>query len=137
MTLRQFFASALVAGLFAATGCTSRLVNLTPRNAVGTASGVHHFEVEWDSSLRGANNPDVQAYVMIGEELLPLQRIPNTADRWEGDVPIPTDKPVISYRYKFDYTRPGFGARVVESELSPPYFLDLRTAPPVQLRNSQ
>jgi len=111
------------------------MVNLTPRNAASTANGVHHFEVEWDSSLRGANNPEVQAFVMIGEELFPLQRIPDTTDRWEGDVPIPTDQPVVSYRYKFDYSRPGIRARVVESELSPVYFLDLRTAPPVEMRN--
>ncbi|MCW5557367.1 MAG: hypothetical protein KIT22_06010 [Verrucomicrobiae bacterium] len=113
------------------------MVNLTPRNATSTVNGVHHFEVQWNSSLRGANNPEMQAHVMIGEDLFPLQRIPNTTDRWEGDVPIPSDRPVISYRYKFDYTRPGIGARIVESELSPTYFLDVRIAPPVELRNAQ
>jgi len=31
---------------------------------------------------------------------LSLERIPNTDNRWEGDVPIPTHQSVVPYRYK-------------------------------------
>ena len=109
-----------------ASGCASHFSNLTPKSAVPVRTDVYHFEVQWDTSRRGANNPNVKAYVMIDEALFPMNRIPKTNDRWEADVPVPMEKPVISYRYKFDYTYPTLSQPAAQSDLSPPYFLDLR-----------
>ncbi|MEN9676851.1 MAG: hypothetical protein RIS76_2747 [Verrucomicrobiota bacterium] len=113
-------------------GCASRFVNLMPRSVDATKSDVYRFEVQWDTSRRGANNADVRAQVMIDETLYPLVRIPGTNDRWEGNIPVPAGKPVISYRYKFDYTYPTFSRRAEQSDLSLPYFLDLRTGTTTQ-----
>lgn len=90
---------------------------------------VYHFEVQWDTSRRGANNPNVKGYVMIEETLFPLTRIPGTPDRWEGDVPVPPGKSVISYRYKFEYTYPTFTQPASQSDLSQAYLLELRGDP--------
>ncbi len=107
------------------TGCAPTYTNLTPRNAARTGTDVYHFEVQWDISRRGANGADVQGFVVIEESLYPLQRVAGTPNRWEADVPVPRDKAVVPYRYKFDYTYPTITRRLPNSDYSPPYFLDL------------
>ena len=106
-------------------GCAPNYTNLTPRNAVHTSTDVYRFEVQWDSSRRGANGPDVKGYVAIGPNLYPMQRVTGTPDRWEADVPVPRGDPLVPYRYKFDYTYPTLTQRVSQSDYSPPYFLDM------------
>ncbi|MBX3734641.1 MAG: hypothetical protein KF791_18850 [Verrucomicrobiae bacterium] len=131
MTFRKLANLVFLPAVLLAAGCTSQMVNLTPRSAVPVTEEIYRFEVRWDSSYRGANNPQVSAYVMIEETLFPMQRVEGTTDRWEAAVPVPTDKPVVAYRYKFDYERPGYPRPITESELSPPYFLDRLAPPPV------
>ena len=114
-----FFAVALLAG------CSPTYTNLTPRNAIRTASEVYHFEVQWDTSRRDANGPEVKAYVVIGESFYPMHRVAGTQDRWEADAPVPRDQPLVPYRFKFDYTFPSITHRIPESDYSAPYFLDL------------
>lgn len=126
MAVKASILPALLFAALVASGCASRFANLTPKSAVPVRTDVYHFEVQWDTSRRGANNPDVKAYVMIDESLFPMTRIARTNDRWEADVPVPMEKPVISYRYKFDYTYPTLSKPAAQSDLSPPYFLDLR-----------
>ena len=115
-----------LAALVVLTGCTPVYTNLTPRTAVQKAQDVYHFEVQWDTSQRGANTADVKAYVVIGENLYPMQRVGGTKERWEADVPITGEKTIVPYRYKFDYTFPTVMQRLPESSYSAPYFLDLR-----------
>lgn len=105
-------------------------MNLTPRTVEPTKADVYRFEVQWDTPRRGANGPDVRAYVMIDEALHPLERMVGTKDRWEGNVPVPSDKPVVSYRYKFEYSYPTLMGRSPENEVSLPYFLDLQRGTP-------
>ena len=126
------FCSLLLATLAATllAGCASRMVNLTARSVEPASADVYRFEFQWDSSRRGANNPEVKVYVMIDETLYPLERIRGTTDRWEGNVPIPAGKPVITYRYKVDYTYPKISSRVAQSELSLPYFLEVQRPAP-------
>lgn len=119
--------TALLLGvLLALTGCTPVYTNLTPRTAVQKAPDVYHFEVQWDTSQRGANTADVKAYVVIGENFYPMERVGGTKERWEVDVPITGEKTIVPYRYKFDYTFPTILNRLPESSYSAPYFLDLR-----------
>jgi len=128
MNVRPF---ALTLGLaLLGSGCAPSYTNLTPRSAPLAGPDLHHFEVQWDTSRRGANGPDVKAYVVVGESLYPLQRIPGTPDRWEGDAPIPKDKTIIPYRFKFDYTFPTITQRLPQSDYSPPYFLELSQTTP-------
>jgi len=111
-------------------GCAPTYTNLTPRNAVRTSADVYHFEVQWDTSRRGVNGPDVRGYVVISENLYPMQRIGGTTDRWEADAPVPRDQPVVPYRYKFDYTYPTLTQRLPDSAFSPPYFLNMTKPTP-------
>ncbi|MFO1459204.1 MAG: hypothetical protein U1G08_07315 [Verrucomicrobiota bacterium] len=125
--MKAFTLPSLLLAVLVASGCASHFTNLTPRSAVPVRTDVYHFEVQWDTSRRGANTPSVKAYVMIDETLFPMNRITGINDRWEADVPVPTAKPVISYRYKFDYTYPTLSQPAAQSDLSTPYFLDLRS----------
>jgi hypothetical protein len=106
-------------------GCTPTSTNLTPRNVARSSNDVYHFEVQWDTSLRGVNGPDVKAYVVIREVMYPMQRVAGTSDRWEADAPVPAGVPVVPYQFKFDYTDAGVMRRTLGSDLSPQYFLDL------------
>ena len=124
--MKPFCAVLTLGALLALTGCTPVYTNLTPRTAVQKAPDVYHFEVQWDTSQRGANTADVKAYVVIGENFYPMQRVGGTQERWEVDVPITGEKTIVPYRYKFDYTFPTVMQRLPESSYSAPYFLDLR-----------
>ncbi len=121
---------AALGAAFLISGCAPSYTNLTPRNAASSGPDIHHFEVQWDTSRRGANGPDVKAFVVIGETMYPMNRIPGTSDRWETDAPIPKDRPIVPYRYKFDYTFPTLTQRLPQSDISPPYFLELSSGTP-------
>lgn len=116
-------ATALLTGLLA--GCAPHYVNLTPNFFPRAASHDYPFEVEWQTRRTGANNPDVRAYVIIDQQFFPLQRVPQTENRFAGHAPIPADRYIVPYRYKFDYFYPGMPGKVVSSDLSPEYRLTL------------
>lgn len=119
----KFFAIAISAGILA--GCAPHYVNLTPNALPRTATHDYPFEVEWQTRRSGANNADVRAYVVIDQQFFPLQRVPQTENRFEGRAPIPGDRHTVLYRYKFDYFYPGMPGKVVSSDWSPEYRLTL------------
>lgn len=106
-------------------GCAPSYVNLTPRTAPRSSTHLYRFEVEWETRRSGANNSEVRAYVVVDHALHPLVRVPNTANRFEGEVPIPQDRIHIPYRFKFDYYYPGLPRRVASSDWSPEYLFSL------------
>lgn len=106
-------------------GCAPSYVNLTPRTAPRSSANLYRFEVQWETRRTGANNPDVRAYVVMDQALHPLARVPNTENRFEGEVPIPADRAHVPYRFKFDYYYPGLPNPVINSDWSPEYLLSL------------
>ncbi len=113
----------LLAGLWA--GCAPHYVNLTPASAPRSATQDYPFEVEWQIRRTGANNAEVRAYVVIDQQFYPLQRVPQTENRFEGRVPIAADRHTILYRYRFDYLYPSLPGKVASSDWSPEYRLTL------------
>jgi hypothetical protein len=86
------------------TGCTSPVItNLTPSRSPRKTSGQYPFAVEFVSRQQSMIKSSLQAYVVIGDQLFPMQRIPMLTNRWETLVPIPPTTETIAFHYKFDY----------------------------------
>ena len=112
-----------------ASGCAPAVINLTPSRTLRPSEPVHHFEVQWDSPRKGTHYDEVNAFIMMDGQLFPMNRIPNTLNRWEGNVPIPLGKTRLIYRFKFNYTYPGLTRRVESSDLTREYDLILSPQP--------
>ncbi|HTH48845.1 MAG TPA: hypothetical protein VMB21_15130, partial [Candidatus Limnocylindria bacterium] len=87
------------------------------------SGSVYPFEVQWNSPRRGANNANVSATVVVGTNSFPMTRVPNTVNRWESHVALPTGQSVVPYYFKFDYDYPGLPKRIEASDRSPEYTL--------------
>lgn len=124
-SVRGLLATALVAVLLC--GCTyTSISNLTPSRYPKNTDGLYLFQVEWDSNQQSLKRDTLKPYVVIGTESYPLQKTPMMKNRWEAMVPIPGDKPVVNYRYKFDYEYLGIPARRPNSKLSDPYQIQIQ-----------
>jgi len=85
-------------------GCaTTTITNLTPSRQVRKGTGQYPFEVEFRSRQQSLIKDSIKGYVVIGLDQYPLQRVPMLTNRWETLVPVPADKDIITYRYRFDY----------------------------------
>jgi len=109
-------------------GCTTPTVtNLTPSRQVRKENGQYPFEVQWNSRQQSLIKESMKAYVVIGLDRYPMQRVAMLTNRWETLVPIPADKDVVTYQFKFDYDYRGIPARQSDSKTSKYYqlyFLD-------------
>jgi hypothetical protein len=113
---------ALVA--IAGAGCAgSRNTNLTPRSLPVATDSSYLFETTFTSDRRGVYPESVKAWVMIDLQLYPMQRVPNTENRFEALIPLPRDRNVVRYNYKFEYAYAGTAVRLYDSKLSPEYTL--------------
>jgi hypothetical protein len=105
-------------------GCaTTTITNLTPSRQVRKENGQYPFEVEFRSRQQSLVKDSIKAYVVIGLDQFPMQRVPMLINRWETLVPIPGDKDVITYRYRFDYEYRGIPARRPDNAQSKHYQL--------------
>lgn len=104
-------------------GCTTTITNMTPSQTQRTSTGLYPFGVAWDCSQQSVVKESVQAYVLVGTNLYPMQRTPLVRERWETVVPIPPDKDILNYQYKFDYQYLSVPNRLSNSVLSNPYQL--------------
>jgi hypothetical protein len=115
--------------LFLATGCSTTITNLTPRQAPRNAKNLYPFEVSLDTTQQSVKDDTVKAYVLVGSDSFPMQRTPLLSNRWETLVPAPAGSNFIYYRYKFDYLYRGIPSPKPGSLLSPPYKLELLDTP--------
>ena len=105
-------------------GCgTTAITNLTPSRLPRKDNGQYSFGVEWNSRQKSLIRDSIQAYVVVGLDQFPMQRTPMLTNRWETLVPVPADKNIVTYRYKFDYEYRGFSNRKLDSKLSKHYQL--------------
>ena len=126
------FASPAVWGLMAVLGlgcASSQNTNLTPRSAAPSPESTYLFETTFRTHRRGVPPENVKAWVVMGLNLYPMQPVPNTENRFEALLPLPTDRPVLRYRYKFEFTYPGVLDNKVNSTMSPEYELQVKGAP--------
>ncbi len=105
-------------------GCaTDTITNLTPSRLPRKDNGQYPFAVEWNSRQQSLIRDSIKAYVVVGLDQYPMQRTPMLTNRWETLVPVPQDKNVVTYRYKFDYEFRGFPTHQLDSKLSRYYQL--------------
>ncbi|MEY4692690.1 MAG: hypothetical protein RIT19_3015 [Verrucomicrobiota bacterium] len=125
------FASTAVWVLLAVLGlgcASSQNTNLTPRSAAPTPEATYLFETTFRTHRRGVQPENVKAWVVMGLNLYPMQPVPNTENRFEALLPLPTDRPVLRYRYKFEFTYPGVLDNKANSTMSPEYELQVNAA---------
>ena len=105
-------------------GCgTTAITNLTPSRLTRKDNGQYPFAVEWNSRQQSLVKDSIKAYVVVGLDQYPMQRTPMLTNRWETLVPVPAEKDIVTYRYKFDYEYLGFSNRKLDSKLSKYYQL--------------
>jgi len=105
-------------------GCaTTSITNLTPSRLPRKDNGQYAFAVEWNSRQQSLVKDSIKPYVVIGLDQYPMQRTPMLTNRWETLVPVPADKAIVTYRYKFDYEYRGFPTHELDSKLSKYYQL--------------
>ncbi|MFM7102584.1 MAG: hypothetical protein ACKO3N_15600, partial [Verrucomicrobiota bacterium] len=75
--------------VFLLAGCSStHTSNFTPRSIPLTPARTYPFEAEWDSIRRGVDPAKVKAWVVVDNQLYPMNRVPVAPRRWEAQVPI-------------------------------------------------
>jgi uncharacterized protein YcfL len=105
-------------------GCTTpTITNLTPSRQVRKENGLYPFEVQWNSRQQSLIKESMKAAVVVGLEQYPMQRVALLTNRWETLVPVPADKSIVTYQFKFDYDYRGIPARQPDSKSSRHYQL--------------
>lgn len=107
-------------------GCVSAsLTNLTPRQQTRNANGLYPVEVMWDSQQATIDTNSIKGYVVVGEDAYPMQRSPMLPKRWETLLPVPADKDIVNYHFKFDYDIFKIMQKEPGSKLSAPYQIQI------------
>jgi hypothetical protein len=104
-------------------GCATQLTNLTPQQQVRDTNNVYRVEVAFDSTQQTVRWQSIQPKIVVGKESYEMRPTPYMTNRWEGLIPVPAGKNVVSYRYKFDFRYNRMGAPGNGSALSREYTL--------------
>jgi hypothetical protein len=127
--MKKFLLLPLIPLMFA--GC-STITNLTPSKQTRNESGLYPVEAAWDSRQQSIRPQSIKPSVMVGLESYPMQRTALMKNRWETLVPIPADKNVINYRFKFDYEYNAIPQPLPDSKLSREYKLEIIDPPSIK-----
>ena len=106
-------------------GCAS-VTNLTPSQVPRDESGLYPFEMIFNTKATSVAHDSVQPYLMLGGELIPMERTPLLTHRWEVLAPIPAGKELVNYQYKVNYQWKDLGKRKENSKLSEPFELRIQ-----------
>lgn len=120
--MKKFLLVLLTPLLFA--GC-STITNLTPTQQPRNATGLYPVEAAWDSRQQSIRPDSMKPSVMVGLESYPMRKTSLMKNRWETLVPIPADKKVVNYRFKFDYQYNSIPQPLPDSKLSREYKLEI------------
>lgn len=115
----------LVFGALYLTGCSTTMTNLTPRNLPRNPNNLYPFEVAFDTSQKSVQEDTLKAYVLMGDQMYPMQPVQKVKNRWEILAPIPASTNYVYYRYKFDYAYDRIPSTGSSSRLSPTYQLEI------------
>lgn len=122
--MRKIFLSFLALAPIILAGCSS-ITNLTPSKYQRTATGFYPVEAAWQSRQRTIRDESMKPVVMVGNDVYEMRRVPRVENRWETMVPVPPNKDVIRYQFKFDYMVNAIPRAVPDSKLSPEYKLEI------------
>ncbi len=104
-------------------GCATSITNMTPAQQVRTPTGMYPFEVKFSTTKQSIQKDTIKSYVLIGNDTYAMQPVPMVKSRWETVIPVPPEKNVIYYQYKFDYEYLSMPQRAKDSKLSKTYQL--------------
>ncbi|MEO6182500.1 MAG: hypothetical protein ABIP71_05290 [Verrucomicrobiota bacterium] len=124
--MKKLLLLSLVPLLFA--GC-STITNLTPSQQTRNVSGLYPVEAAWDSRQQSIREGSMKPSVMVGMESYPMRKTSLMRNRWETLVPVPADKGVINYRFKFDFDYNAIPQPMPDSKLSREYKLQIVDKP--------
>jgi hypothetical protein len=123
MNLRNSFLL-LLAGVFL-TGCSTTITNLTPSNLPRNSNNLYPFEVALETTQASIHSESIKPYVMMGQEIYPMEPVQLLKNRWEALVPVPANTNYVYYRYKFDYAYDRIPKPANSSRLSTTYKLEI------------
>lgn len=83
-------------------GC-STVTNLTPSKQPRNATGLYPVDVAFDTRQQSLRPESIKPFVVVGDQIYPMQKTPLMKNRWETLVPIPPHKNEINYLFRFDY----------------------------------
>ena len=126
MIMKKFLLLLLTPLLFV--GC-STITNLTPAHQARNATGLYPVEAKFDSRQQSIRPQSFKPSVMVGLENYPMRKTPLMKNRWETLVPIPADKSVVNYRFKFDFEYNAIPQPRPDSILSREYQMDIGNKP--------
>jgi hypothetical protein len=106
-------------------GCSTTITNLTPRSVPRNATNLYPLEVALETSQSTIRENSLKAFVVVGEQVYPMQPVPMLKNRWEALVPVPGSANYTYYRYKFDYSYDTIPKPAESSRLSTTYQLEI------------
>jgi len=122
--MKKFFGLLLLSALL--TGCTS-ITNLTPSRCPRESTGYYRVEAEWYTQRQVAMPGTFKPLVVVeGFDTYPMRPVPLVSDRWEAYIPVPADKDMVLYHYKFDFMDNSIGHPRANSMMSRDYELRIK-----------
>ncbi len=109
-------------------GCatTTHITNLTPQKEFRNPNGFYSVEAALSSRQQTLRWQSVRPSVIVDKEFYPMRPTPLMTNRWETLIPIPADKNVVYYRFKFDFDYNTFASPGgSDSKLSPVYRMQI------------
>lgn len=107
-------------------GCTAVFTNLTPQQQPRNPNDLYRVAVAFQTRQQTLRWETIQPHVVVGQEFYPMHPTPLLKNRWEALIPVPSDRDLIHYQYKFDFEYNAIGARKADSAASPIYTLRIR-----------
>lgn len=108
------------------TGCTS-ITNLTPSHYTRDPSGYYRVEAQWYSNREAVRENSFKPLVVVnGFETFPMLPVPLVDDRWQAYIPVPADKDMALYHYKFDFLDDAIGGPKPNSQMSRDFELHIK-----------
>jgi len=122
--MKKFFGLLMLSALL--TGCTS-ITNLTPSHCPRDPSGYYRVEAEWYSNRQVVREKTFKPLVVVnGFDTYPMRPVSLVSDRWEAYIPVPADKDMALYHYKFDFMENALGHPRPNSMMSRDFELHIK-----------
>jgi len=122
-TMLKVLPAVLIGALLCA--CASTITNISVSRQKRNSTGMYPVEAAWDTRQATVIPGTLQAFVKVGFDTYPMRPVLGMTNRWEGVIPVPPDKPFVTYFIRFDYEVKTFKGTRKESKLSSGYRLEI------------
>jgi hypothetical protein len=102
-------------------GCAARFNNLTPQTVERNQNGLYPVEVSMKCQQQNLDWDSIRAYVLVGDDSIPMHRVPVITNRWEASIPVSQANKIQYYQCKFDYDYYSYGKLQKGSALTQVY----------------